>query len=220
MIAAVPSRLDLDTGPTGDDLEPTAFLDHDSPAVRGFVDRVVGGVDDGVERAIRLFDAVRDGIRYDPTSISLEPEDHRASTVLGGSQRWCVPKAVLLVAACRGAGIPGRLGFSDVRNHLQPPGLAERMGTDLFVWHGYAILWLEGAWRKASPAFNRELCARFGTAPLDFDGRSDALLHAFDGSGRRHMEYVRHRGVYRDLPLEAIARSFAEVYGPGLVQRG
>ena len=149
--------------------------------------------------------------------ISLDDDDHRASAVLGGSQRWCVPKSVLLVAACRGAGIPARLGFSDVRNHLQPPGLAERMGTDLFVWHGYAVLWLDGAWRKASPAFNRELCTRFGTAPLDFDGRSDALLHAYDGQGHRHMEYVRHRGVYRDLPLVAIRRTFADVYGSGLL---
>lgn len=70
---------------------------------------------------------------------------------------------------------------------------------------------------KASSAFNRELCARSGTAPLDFDGRSDALLHAYDGHGHRHMEYVRHRGVYRDLPLEAIRRTFAVVYGTGLV---
>ena len=210
-------RLDVDSAPTIGDLAPTYFLDHDDVAVRGFVERAIAGADGPVERAVRLFGAVRDGVRYDPTDISLDPDDHRASAVLGGSQRWCVPKAVLLVAACRHADVPARLGFSDVRNHLQPPGLADRMGTDVFVWHGYALLWLDGAWRKASPAFNRELCARFGTAPLDFDGRSDALLHAYDGEGRRHMEYVRHRGVYRDLPLDAIARTFADVYGAGLV---
>ncbi len=32
------------------------------------------------------------------------------------------------------------------------------MGTDLFLWHGYSVLWLDGEWRKASPAFNAE-CA-------------------------------------------------------------
>jgi hypothetical protein len=70
---------------------------------------------------------------------------------------------------------------------------------------------------KASSAFNREWCARSGTAPLGFDGRSDALLHAYDGQGHRHMEYVRHRGVYRDLPLDAIRRTFADVYGKGVL---
>lgn len=214
------SRVDLDTAPGIGDLAPTPFFDHGTLAIRAFVDRVTAGAEDSRERAVRLFEAVRDGIRYDPTDISLDPEQHRASAILAGSQRWCVPKAVLLVAACRGADIPARLGFSDVRNHLQPPGLAERMGTDLFVWHGYAVLWLDGAWRKASPAFNRELCARMGTAALDFDGRSDALLHAFDGHGRRHMEYVQHRGTYRDLPLEAIRRTFTEVYGSVLRDGG
>jgi transglutaminase-like putative cysteine protease len=212
--------VDCDAPPIAADLAPTTFLDADSNAIERFVYRVTVGAADRVECGVRLYEAVRDGIRYDPTSVSLDPSDHRASAVLAGSQRWCVPKAVLLAASCRAAGIPARLWFADVRNHLQPPGLSERMGTDLFVWHGYAVLWLAGGWRKASPAFNRELCARFGTAPLDFDGRSDALLHAFDGGGRRHMEYVRQRGIYRDLPLDAIRATFADVYSTATLDRG
>ena len=87
------------------------------------------------------------------------------------------------------------------------------MDTDVFYWHGYSVLWLDGSWRKASPAFNAELCQRFGTPALEFDGRSDALLHAHDGDGNRHMEYVNHRGIYSDLPLEQIFQSFADLYG-------
>ena len=30
------------------------------------------------------------------------------------------------------------------------------MGTDLFVYHGYAELFLDGKWVKATPAFNVE----------------------------------------------------------------
>ena len=206
------------SAPPGDaDLAATWFLDHDNAAVVNYAAEITSGAADDVAMAVALFNAVRDGIRYDPHNLSSEPADHRASAVLGGRQRWCVPKAVLLSAACRSVGIPARLGFADVRNHLQSPTLSERMGTDLFFWHGYSVMWLDGAWRKASPAFNTELCRRFGTEPLDFDGRSDALLHAHDGGGNRHMEYVNQRGVYDDLPLTEIFDTFAREYHPDLV---
>jgi hypothetical protein len=99
-----------------------------------------------------------------------------------------------------------------VRNHLTSEKLSAAMGTDVFAWHGYTELLLDGRWLKASTAFNVELCERFGVKVLDFDGTEDALLHAFDEAGNRHMEYVRQRGTYSDLPFEEIFASFAEVY--------
>jgi hypothetical protein len=109
-------------------------------------------------------------------------------------------------AADRGlprGGIPARVGYADVRNHLSTERMRQTMQTDLFVWHGYTDLWLDGAWVKATPAFNIELCDRFGLLPLDFDGRSDSIYHPFDKAGNRHMEYVRQRGVFDDMPLDA-----------------
>jgi hypothetical protein len=86
------------------------------------------------------------------------------------------------------------------------------MGTDLFLYHGYSVLFVDGAWRKASPAFNRELCARFGVPPLEFDGTGDALLHAYTGDGERHMEYVRDHGMRSDLPFAEIMAAYAAAY--------
>jgi hypothetical protein len=86
------------------------------------------------------------------------------------------------------------------------------MGTDLFVFHGYAELLLDGSWVKATPAFNLSLCTRFRVRPLEFDGMSDSLFHPFDEDNRRHMEYVRDRGTYADVPAEEIRRVFAETY--------
>ena len=112
----------------------------------------------------------------------------RASQVIEQGYGWCVPKAALLAAAARAAGIPARVGYADVRNHLSTQRMRETMQTDVFIWHGYAELWLQGAWIKSTPAFNVELCERFGLLPLEWDGRSDSLYHPFDGEGRRHME--------------------------------
>jgi transglutaminase-like putative cysteine protease len=206
-------------------LAATWFIDHESPEVVAFVERALDGPepvdrDDPTAMAIALFHAVRDGIRYDPYGISYEREAFRASSVTSAPSNWCVPKSVLLVAAARHVGIPARLGFADVRNHLTSAKLMASMGTDLFAWHGYAELLLpdparsdERRWFKLSTAFNIELCERFGTKVLEFDGTDDALMHPFDEDGRRHMEYVDQRGSYDDLPLDRIIADFEIVYG-------
>ena len=175
---------DPESPPTAEDLQPTAFLNGDDDAVRDFVARVTAGAEDEHDVAARLFAAVRDEVRYDPYRIPTDPADYRASAVLGAGSGYCVQKAVALTAAARAAGIPSRLGFADVRNHLQSERLRGLMGTDLFVWHGYSTLFVGGRWTKASPAFNAELCARFGVPPLDFDGTQTRCCTRSPGTAR------------------------------------
>ncbi len=205
-----------------EDLAPGRFLDSDHRAVVGFARAAIddAGATTERERAVALFLRVRDGFRYDPYDTSRDPDDYRASAVVATSTNWCVPKSVLLTAAARASGIPARLGFADVRNHLTSDKLMATMGTDLFAWHGYSELHVEGRWLKASSAFNIELCERFGTKVLDFDGTADALMHPFDESGKRHMEYVRQRGSFADLPLDQIFETFDELYRPELFASG
>lgn len=212
-VAPLISPVDPGSPPTAADLAETPFLDHHHGVIASFVDEVtVDAEPTDAARAAAIFAAVRDQIWYDPFDISVDPTRYRASQIVGGSQRWCVPKAVLVSAAARAVGIPARLGFADVINHLQSARLAERMGTNVFRWHGYSVLWIDGRWLKASPAFNAELCARFGTEPLEFDGHHDALLHAFTGDGRAHMEYQHDRGVYTDLPFDQIMADLVRHY--------
>jgi transglutaminase-like putative cysteine protease len=199
-------------------LDPTWFLDSDAPEVVAFAEATVEEAGTGThrDRAVALFLAVRDGWRYDPYTSSRVPDDYRASTVLGLQAAYCIPKSVLLSALCRSVGIPARLGFADVRNHLQSEKLREKMGTDLFIYHGYSELYLDGEWRKVSSAFNKELCTRFGTKVLEFDGTADALMHPYDEAGNRHMEYVNVRGSFVDLPFDEIMTAFDEFYGTEL----
>ena len=192
-------------------LAPTEAIDSDHPVVMAFARAHAGGQTDR-ERAVSLYLAVRDGLRYDPYRIDLSAPGMRASTALSQEFGWCVPKAVALAAVARAAGIPARLGFADVRNHLSTERLRQTMKTDVFAWHGYTALWIDGAWRKATPAFNLSLCEKFGLLPLEFDGVSDSLYHPYDRAGQRHMEYVNERGQFDDLPLAAIRATFAELY--------
>lgn len=204
-------------------LAPGYFVDSDHPAIAAWAAEVTeaAAARTDTDKAIALYYRVRDDIRYDPYALATRRDEFKASEILTRDRTWCIPKAVLLCAVSRAAGVPCRLGFADVRNHLASEKLTEQMGTDLFVFHGFVEFHLAPdptappRWVKATPAFNLELCTRFGVKPLEFDGREDSIYHPFDVEGRRHMEYVQHRGVYADLPFEEIDRTFGEVYGPG-----
>jgi len=204
------------TSPTDDPrayLAPTAFIDSDADNVVAFARRVTAGETDPVTKAIRLFYAVRDEIPYNPYDNFRALDTYRASATLARGSGFCVAKAALLAAVARAAGVPARVGFADVRNHLCTPRLREIIGgADIFYYHGYVELHLEGRWVKATPAFDRGLCDRFGVLPLEFDGRHDSLFHPYDRSGRRHMEYVNDRGVHADIPARDVVALFEREY--------
>jgi transglutaminase-like putative cysteine protease len=192
-------------------LKPGRFIDSDHPAVIAYAREKAAGAGDR-ERAVALYYAIRDGIRYNPFQNFMLDETYRGSACLETGTGWCVPKAALLAACARVIGIPARVGFADVKNHLTSPELTAKMGTDLFVFHGYTDLFLDGKWVKATPAFNLGLCTRFRVKPLEFDGSADSIFHPFDEDNRRHMEYVHDRGVFADVPAQEIKRVFAETY--------
>jgi transglutaminase-like putative cysteine protease len=168
---------------------------------------------------VKLYYAVRDDIFYDPYYVGEARTYYRASDCLRAHRGFCIPKAALLAAAARSVDIPARVGYADVRNHLSTKKLREMIGGDLFIWHGYTELYLEGRWVKATPVFNLSLCKRFGVRPLEFDGRHDSPLHEYDHEGRRHMEYVRERGHYPDVPYDTIIADFKKMYPRWLALR-
>ena len=192
-------------------LQPGVYIDSDHPAVASFARERVRGATE-VERAVSLYYAVRDGIRYNPFLDFTLDSAYRASSCLAAGEGFCVGKAALLAACARAEGIPARVGFADVKNHLSTPRLLEYIGTDLFVYHGYTELFIESKWVKATPAFNLALCSKFRVKPLEFDGRNDSIFHPYDQDARRHMEYVRDRGSFADVPAAEIQQAFREFY--------
>ena len=198
-------------------LASTPFIDCDNQQVIEYARSLTRHASSPVENAISIYYAVRDDVRYDPYSVRLDLAYLKASHALQVRKGYCVSKAVLLAAASRAVGIPSRLGFADVRNHLTTARLRAIMGTDLFVYHGYAELFLNGRWVKATPAFNRSLCERFNVEPLAFDGVNDSVFQAYDVNGNKRLEYVRDHGAYADVPLSDIVESFKRHY-PHLVE--
>ena len=188
-------------------LQPTEFIDSDSSEIIEYAANIVGDDATDIDKAVKLYYTVRDSIYYDPYRIDFSQNALKASVVLARGFGFCISKAVLLAALARATGIPSRLGFADVKNHLTTDRFDQLMQTDVYVYHGYTELFLEDKWVKATPAFNLSLCERFGVNPLEFDGRNDSIFHEFDNKGNRHMEYVSDRGQFADLPYDDMIKT-------------
>ena len=198
---------------------PTRFVDSAHPAIVRFATNVAAPDEDDSTKAKRLFQAVRDSVDYDLYIDLSSPANYTASAVLASGRGFCVGKAALLAACARSIGIPARVGYADVRNHMTSARIHELTDTDVFIWHSYAELRLGTRWVKATPAFNASLCERVGISPLEFDGRNDALLQPFDKSGQRYMEYLIDRGTFLDVPFSRIIEDFRIKY-PRLMAAG
>lgn len=192
-------------------LTPTRFIDSDHPDIVAFAARHAGD-GDARSRAVALAAAVRDAVPYSVYAFAVEPEVLTASKVLRAEKSFCVPKAVLLAAVARAAGIPSRIGFADVRNHLAPARFEQLMDSPDFHWHAYAALLIDGRWLKATPAFDAGLCARNGVEPLVFDGTQDSIFQPYDAQGRRAMEYLQFHGEFDDLPYARFSAEMQRIY--------
>ncbi len=187
------------------ELGVTAFLDHDSDEVREFVRSVLTSAElTPHERAIELYYAVRDRVRYEVYGADLSRDGLRASQVVRAGTGMCIHKSVLYAAALRSVGIASRLVLTDVRNHLASDRLKTLLGGDVFHYHCLTSVHLADKWVKATPTFNKMLCRLYGISPLEFDGTGDSVHHPFDLKGRKYMEFLHDHGEFDDLPYDLI----------------
>ena len=201
-------------------LAPGRFVDSHASSIEALARQVTAGLREEIDRIVRLYRAVRDNIIYDPYVDVFDQQNYRASSVLTVGRGFCIGKSAVLAATARAIGVPARVGYADVRNHLTSRRLRERTGSDIFIWHSYTDLYIDGRWVKATPVFDQALCERVRLKPLEFDGRQDSLFHPFDREGRRHMEYLRDRGTFPDVPFETIQADFRLAYPSLASERG
>lgn len=184
--------------------EPTEFLDYETDAVQAFVDHAVADrAADKKHIAVELYYAVRDDVFYEVYDADLSRAGLRASHTATTKKGFCLHKSALYAAVCRAVGIPARLHYGDVRNHLASDRLRALVGGDVF-FHGLNTVYLDGKWVKATPIFNKILCRLYGMTPLEFDGTADSMHHPFDDQGNKSMEFVADYGDFDDVPYEFV----------------
>lgn len=200
-------------------LEPGDVIDSGNQTVIEYTEKILGNEKlDDTGKAVKLYYFIRDDIRYDPYLPFYKSEHYRSSGTIISKNGFCIHKAGLLCAAARVAGIPSRIGFATVKNHIATKQLLQYLGSNIIAPHGYTELWLNGKWVKATPAFNSDLCRHFKVKPLDFNGIDDAIMHSFNSENRQFMEYVSYHGEFQDIPMDFILNIMKSTYGKERVE--
>ena len=193
-------------------LESSYFFDFNTEIIQNLVSEFQDDSFSEKEKAIALYELVRDGWKYDPYIISLSKEKFRASIVAAKSSGNCVEKSILLIACLRALDIPARLHLGKVKNHIAVDRLTEKFGSNELTPHGMVNVYLNKKWLKLSPAFNTALCEIFNVKPLEFDGENNSFLQQFNCEGTQFMEYLDDYGHFEDVPLEFMEQNIKEHY--------
>lgn len=194
-------------------LKSTFYFDYQENNVQEFVKDLLVSKDNIIEKAKKLYLKVRDGFQYNPYKIVLNPNALKLSYLITKDYGYCVEKSIILAGLARAIGIPSRLGFANVRNHLGTEKIERILGTNVLVFHGYCELYLNEKWVKATPAFNKELCQKFGVQPLEFNGLEDSIFQPYNSEGNLFMEYLKDHGTFEDMPFELFKKEFYAYYG-------
>jgi transglutaminase-like putative cysteine protease len=194
-------------------LKPSETIECDHPRIVSLAEEVTEGARDEYEKARRLFLWVRDKVKYALDNPFWLPEHYRTTGILDRGQGYCVQKAMVLCSLARAGGIPARLIFADIINHMVPQEYLELAATNLFVYHCYTDMYLGGKWIQATPAFDQGLCEKMGYPLVEFDGHHTAIFPPTAEDGRKFVDYVRDHGPFADIPLEPMLKSWEDTYG-------
>lgn len=192
-------------------LKPTQFIDSDAPAIR---DLILAMELEGCsirERAVRIFEHVRDNVTYE-FMIRFTPEEYQASYTLGDGRGFCVRKSILLCALARAAGVPAALVLSDLRDLSLSTRVTLALGTDIMYHHGLTAFHIDGNWLKVDASLSPDIVTKKRYRPVKFDGVSDALQQSTTLDGSPHAQYLEIHGLYEDLPYDQMMEAFGLGY--------
>jgi hypothetical protein len=211
-----PDTLDMDLS---EFLAPAPGIQCEHPEIQKLARSLAKGSKNDVEAARRLFEYVRDTVRYSVGVPVASLEDYLALNTLARGKGFCVQKSALLCALARALGIPSRLGFADIRNEKLHGRLMKMIPDKIIYHHCFAEWFVGGRWLKATTSFDRALTERHGWRLVEFDPLGDALLPATDLKGRPHVSYLAYHGWRMGVPLDEFCAETDQHYGAGAMAR-
>jgi hypothetical protein len=160
----------------------TRLCDCDYPWLRNQADEITAGADTPEEKALKIFDYVRDNVRF-----SLAYSRSRASQILERGYGECGNKTNAQVALLRAVGIPARFHWVQARtvvlHHLIADFVYNRMPP--VASHFWCECYLNGKWVSNELLLDRllyegmlkqGLITNEQIPTIDWDGRTDVVL--------------------------------------------
>ncbi len=188
----------------------TNFLNYSHPSISQFIGDITS-INSKKQLALYLYYKVRDGFLYDPYHLDLRYEALKSSNIIKKQRAWCVEKSIVLASCARKVGIPSRLGYAIVINHIGVEKLASYLKRNEIVFHGYVELFIINKWVKCTPSFDTKICRITGVSPLDWDGETDSLFQLYTGENQ-FMEYIHDYGLFSDVPIQKMNDEMKKYY--------
>ena len=181
----------------------TDVIEADAPSVRELADRVAGDAE-GAEAARRLFEWVRDEIRYDMAPDVEAREDWKATGTLERGAGFCQQKAILLASLLRARDIPAGLVLQDLLDRKIPEHYVEHIGSQRLEVHGLTCAFIDGRWVRLDATLPRSFVDKKRYRLVEFDGEHDAVFSETDADGNPHFEVLEELGTWPDMPDEIV----------------
>jgi len=159
-------------------LQETRYCDCNHPAIKNLSYELTKDCSSDVEKAIVLFEYVRDNILYE-----FGEWGRKASIILEKGSGMCTNSANLLVALFRAVGIPSGYGImkTNAKEYFGPIMLPifKNLVSDKSV-HIYAYAYLDNKWVKCDPSTDKQLSEKTSyfnptTELVVWDGLSDKI---------------------------------------------
>ena len=164
-------------------LQPTRLCNFHHPTIKAKADAIVADAQTPQQAAMRIFDFMRDQIKFG----LVYPVDETALMTLERGVGQCSAKTNLHVALLRAAEIPARYHIVAVDRvclrGLVPGGLYKLFTSSL--WHTWAECYLDGRWIGCDTLIDRPLYASAVQQgiidadlmpTIDWDGTEDLLI--------------------------------------------
>lgn len=184
-------------------LGATDVIEADDPAIREAAERV-GGDATGPQLVRRLFEWVRDDVKYEMSPEVHSRDDWKATGTLERGYGFCQQKAVLLASLLRARGVPAGIVVQDLLDHKIPQHYVDFIGHQRLEAHGLVCAHVDGEWVLLDATLPRRLCEKKEYRLAEYDGTGDAVLPATDIHGEPHFEIVEEMGVWADMPQEIV----------------
>jgi transglutaminase-like putative cysteine protease len=180
-------------------LQPSPFLDCDSPVVKETAAKLTAGCKNDVEKTGNIYKFVRD-MPYDIyNSFRYLAEGKRtASDVLEAGHAFCMGKASAFVSLCRAVGVPARIGFQQLHcpeKEFMSDEVRALWRDRPLPWHSLGEAYVNGRWLKLDATIPADVAQQKGKPYVrDFDGQND--IPTVEGP------IVKEIGSFADYPKD------------------